>query len=192
MRRCVILTSRCPTATKLTCYPTPIKWWVCFWQQASLSTSSASFGRYNIGTLGCSTSPKHCALELNFLVGAGGAFYTYKTSLILGEVGHGIYPDLTVNLVFLRKARIMNKVERVYVVAKSGKPLMPTKRLGMVSRVYNQEKQNFLILYQPEGLYKGSIMPPRVPPALVYNNICTKVSLSPKGTLYNLDHSCQV
>ena len=39
----------------------------------------------------------------------------------------------------------MNKVERVYVVAKSGKPLMPTKRLGMVSRIYNQEKQKFFV-----------------------------------------------
>ena len=38
----------------------------------------------------------------------------------------------------------MNKVERVFVVSKSGKPLMPTKRLGIVSRVYNQEKPKFV------------------------------------------------
>ena len=41
----------------------------------------------------------------------------------------------------------MNQVERVYVVSKSGKPLMPTKRLGIVSRVYNQEKRKFLRSY---------------------------------------------
>ena len=58
----------------------------------------------------------------------------------------GFYPELTVNLVFFIEGFItlMNQVERVYVVSKSGKPLMPTKRLGMVSRVYNQEKQKFV------------------------------------------------
>ena len=81
-------------------------------------------------------------VEAHFRVGE--AFYIYKTSLILGEVDHGIYPELTVKLVFT-ESQIMNnnKVERVFVVSKSGKPLMPTKRLGMVSRVYNREKRKF-------------------------------------------------
>ena len=52
-----------------TCYPTPIKWWVCFWQQASLSTSSATFVRNYIGTLRCSTSLKLYGLGLNILGG---------------------------------------------------------------------------------------------------------------------------
>ena len=34
----------------------------------------------------------------------------------------------------------MNQVERVYVVSKSGKPLMPTKRLGKVRRLLKSGK----------------------------------------------------
>ena len=54
-------------------------------------------------------------------------------------MGHGIYPELTVNLVY-RKLKIMSKVEKVFVVSKSGKPLMPTKRLGKVRRLLKSGK----------------------------------------------------
>ena len=42
----------------------------------------------------------------------------------------------------------MNKVERVYVVAKSGKPLMPTKRLGKVRRLL-KSGQAKVFRYEP-------------------------------------------
>ena len=42
----------------------------------------------------------------------------------------------------------MNKVERVYVVAKSGKPLMPTKRLGKVRRLLKSGKAK-VFRYEP-------------------------------------------
>ena len=46
------------------------------------------------------------------------------------------------------KVTIMNKVERVYVVAKSGKPLMPTKRLGKVRRLLKSGKAK-VFRYEP-------------------------------------------
>ena len=42
----------------------------------------------------------------------------------------------------------MNKVERVYVVSKSGKPLMPTKRLGKVRRLLKSGKAK-VFRYEP-------------------------------------------
>ncbi len=42
----------------------------------------------------------------------------------------------------------MNKVERVYVVSKSGKPLMPTKRLGKVRRLLKEGKVK-VFRYEP-------------------------------------------
>ena len=42
----------------------------------------------------------------------------------------------------------MNKVERVYVVSKSGKPLMPTKRLGKVRRLLKEGKAK-VFRYEP-------------------------------------------
>ena len=42
----------------------------------------------------------------------------------------------------------MNKVERVYVVAKSGQPLMPTKRLGKVRRLLKSGKAK-VFRYEP-------------------------------------------
>ena len=42
----------------------------------------------------------------------------------------------------------MNKVEKVYVVAKSGKPLMPTKRLGKVRRLLKSGKAK-VFRYEP-------------------------------------------
>ena len=62
-------------------------------------------------------------------------------------MGHGIYPELTVKLVFT-ESQIMNKVERVVVVSKSGKPLMPTKRLGKVRRLLKSGKAK-VFRYEP-------------------------------------------
>ena len=73
--------------------------------------------------------------------------HTIKTLSNIGEVGHGIYPELTVNLVY-RKLKIMSKVERVFVVSKSGKPLMPTKRLGKVRRLLKSGKAK-VFRYEP-------------------------------------------
>ena len=42
----------------------------------------------------------------------------------------------------------MNQVERVYVVSKSGKPLMPTKRLGKVRRLLKSGKAK-VFRYEP-------------------------------------------
>ena len=42
----------------------------------------------------------------------------------------------------------MNKVERVFVVSKSGKPLMPTKRLGKVRRLLKSGKAK-VFRYEP-------------------------------------------
>ena len=42
----------------------------------------------------------------------------------------------------------MNKVERVYVVSKSGQPLMPTKRLGKVRRLLKSGKAK-VFRYEP-------------------------------------------
>ena len=42
----------------------------------------------------------------------------------------------------------MNKVERVYVVSKSGQPLMPTKRLGKVRRLLKEGKAK-VFRYEP-------------------------------------------
>ena len=57
-------------------------------------------------------------------------------------MGHGIYPELTVKLVFT-ESQIMNKVERVVVVSKSGKPLMPTKRLGIRKAFKIRKSESF-------------------------------------------------
>ena len=43
---------------------------------------------------------------------------------------------------------MMNKVERVFVVSKSGKPLMPTKRLGKVRRLLKSGKAK-VFRYEP-------------------------------------------
>ena len=45
----------------------------------------------------------------------------------------------------------MNQVERVYVVSKSGKPLMPTKRLGKVRRLLKSGKASDLAQVQAKA-----------------------------------------
>jgi hypothetical protein len=73
--------------------------------------------------------------------------FRHQTLANIGEVGNRIFFLHYLKQV-LKKVTSMNKVEIVYVVSKSGKPLMPTKRLGKVRRLLKSGKAK-VFRYEP-------------------------------------------